>query len=341
MDSLQEKHHTTTRNLTYRYYISPSTSTSSDKPTLLLCHGWPDAAELWRFMIPHLLKSGLRIIAPDLLGAGKTSKPVDPKAFEIKAMVEDVKEILTAEGVEKNVIPVGHDWGSYFAQRYYLFNTPQMAGLITLNVALMPTRSEPFNLDAANTMTEKLIGYLMYAYWEFFATVDGPKQMVAHLASVWHACHGASDAHMLKLFCNRGAMAEFITSDQKDPAGLLPYAQDEAFENAWIATQANGGLQSQNCWYRAHVEGVQDASEKVLAEGLGNGKVEKPYLFVGANGDAVCRTDFIEMPKQMGLVPDSEVVELESRHWVPYEKPEEAAGVIVGWLKKRGFADGE
>lgn len=40
-----------------------------------------------------------------------------------------------------------------------------MAGLITLNVALMPTRSEPFNLDAANTMTEKLIGYPMYAYW--------------------------------------------------------------------------------------------------------------------------------------------------------------------------------
>jgi pimeloyl-ACP methyl ester carboxylesterase len=109
---LQEKHHTTARNLTYRYYISPSTS--STQVTLLLCHGWPDGADLWQYMIPQLLLSGARIIAPDLLGAGQTSKPVDPKLFEIRAMAEDIREILALEGLDGNdgqkVIPVGHDW---------------------------------------------------------------------------------------------------------------------------------------------------------------------------------------------------------------------------------------
>jgi pimeloyl-ACP methyl ester carboxylesterase len=110
MDKLQEKNHTTARNLTYRYYISPATTSTSSLPILLLCHGWPDGADLWQYMIPDLLQSGLRIIAPDLLGAGGTSKPIDPKQFEIRAMVEDVREILALEEVDQNVIPVGHDW---------------------------------------------------------------------------------------------------------------------------------------------------------------------------------------------------------------------------------------
>jgi pimeloyl-ACP methyl ester carboxylesterase len=143
---------------------------------------------------------------------------------------------------------------------------------------------------------------------------------------------------MLKLFCQRGGFEEWVSSDSRDPAGLLPYAQDEAFQNAWYANQRDGGLQSQNCWYRGNTENVQDEAEKMLAESEGKGKVEKPYLFIGATGDAVCKAEFIEMPKQMGLVPDLETVVLESHHWVPYEKPKEAAEAILGWLKKKGFA---
>jgi hypothetical protein len=142
---------------------------------------------------------------------------------------------------------------------------------------------------------------------------------------------------MHSLFCSRGAMEKWVSSDSTDSAGLLPYAQDPAFQSSWIETQQNGGLQSQNCWYRAQTEGIQDSAEKMLAESAGKGKVEKPYLFIGAGGDAVCKTAFIEAPKGMGLVPELEMVELESRHWVPYEVPGEAAGTIVEWLAKKGF----
>jgi hypothetical protein len=55
--------------------------------------------------------------------------------------------------------------GAYFAQRLYQFHPSQFAGLITLNVAIMPPRSENFDLDQTNAWSEKTLGYPMYAYW--------------------------------------------------------------------------------------------------------------------------------------------------------------------------------
>ena len=108
-----EKHletHTlkTARGLNYRYYATPPSVTS--KHTLLLCHGFPDGAELWQFVLPKLLETGLRIIAPDLIGYGGTDKPEDPAAYEWRAQSADLNQILKKEGVEGHVVSVGHDW---------------------------------------------------------------------------------------------------------------------------------------------------------------------------------------------------------------------------------------
>jgi len=44
--------------------------------TVLLLHGEPSWSYLYRKMIPVLAKAGHRVIAPDLIGFGKSSKPV-------------------------------------------------------------------------------------------------------------------------------------------------------------------------------------------------------------------------------------------------------------------------
>ena len=110
MEHLEEKHVDTKRGLSYRYYISSRSQADASKPVLLLCHGFPDDAKLWQFIIRHLLRTKLRIIAPDLLGAGGTSAPTDPTKFEISAMVDDILEVLEKERLAENVIPIGHDW---------------------------------------------------------------------------------------------------------------------------------------------------------------------------------------------------------------------------------------
>lgn len=107
---LEERHLDTTRGFHYRYYVSTAASADPSKPVIVLCHGWPDSADLWQFIVPHLLKTKLRLIVPDLLGADGSSQPTDPEAFNIGAMVGDVMEIIKAENITQKIIPMGHDW---------------------------------------------------------------------------------------------------------------------------------------------------------------------------------------------------------------------------------------
>ena len=94
------------RGLTYRYYFSPATD---GKPVLLFLHGFPSTSHDWVRQVKHFQPKGYGIIAPDMLGFGGTSRPLDVKAFRLKLRVKDLIDILDKENIDK-VIGVGHDW---------------------------------------------------------------------------------------------------------------------------------------------------------------------------------------------------------------------------------------
>jgi pimeloyl-ACP methyl ester carboxylesterase len=78
------------------------------RPVLLL-HGWPDSAYLWRNQVPFLVANGFRVIAPDMRGFGRSDRPEGVAAYSIQNAVGDVVGILDAHGIEAADI-VGHDW---------------------------------------------------------------------------------------------------------------------------------------------------------------------------------------------------------------------------------------
>src|SRR5437667_9993883 len=53
------------------YEAGPKT----DKPPVILCHGWPEIAFSWRHQIKALSEAGIRVIAPDQRGYGPTDRP--------------------------------------------------------------------------------------------------------------------------------------------------------------------------------------------------------------------------------------------------------------------------
>ena len=106
MDQKLYKETVVRRGHTYRYYFSPP---GPKQPVLLFLHGFPSTSSDWRRQIAFLQPLGYGIIAPDLLGAGGTSKPLDPKEFRLNAMAKDVLDILNGEGTKK-VVCVSHDW---------------------------------------------------------------------------------------------------------------------------------------------------------------------------------------------------------------------------------------
>ncbi|HEY2194048.1 MAG TPA: alpha/beta hydrolase [Actinomycetospora sp.] len=80
-------------------------------PAMLLLHGFPDRATLWRSQIEFLTASGYRVIAPDLRGFGDSDRPDDVGAYRLRHSVADMVALLADRGVEQ-VVVVGHDYGS-------------------------------------------------------------------------------------------------------------------------------------------------------------------------------------------------------------------------------------
>lgn len=79
-------------------------------PAILLIHGNPTWSFLWRKMIPTLTEAGFRVIAPDLVGLGLSSKPKRVADHSLELQVKMVENLI--EGLKlDNFTIVGQDWG--------------------------------------------------------------------------------------------------------------------------------------------------------------------------------------------------------------------------------------
>jgi 2-hydroxymuconate-semialdehyde hydrolase len=83
-------------------------------PAVVLLHGFPTSAHLWRDLVA-ILAPRFRAIAPDLLGYGRSSKPEDPSALTIRAQAAHVRELLDRTGIDEFAV-IGHDIGGGVAQ---------------------------------------------------------------------------------------------------------------------------------------------------------------------------------------------------------------------------------
>jgi pimeloyl-ACP methyl ester carboxylesterase len=80
------------------------------RPVLLL-HGFPDSAHIWRHQIAALNAAGFRTIAPDQRGYCASDAPESVDAYAIPNLAMDAVGVLDALGVEQAAV-VGHDWGA-------------------------------------------------------------------------------------------------------------------------------------------------------------------------------------------------------------------------------------
>ena len=104
----------------------------SGKPVILL-HGWPDSAYLWRNQIPFLAENGFRVIAPDLRGFGRSDRPEGVAAYSLQHAVGDVVGILDGLGIEAAHIG-GHDWGAAVAWFTAMRHPDRVHKLVVLSV---------------------------------------------------------------------------------------------------------------------------------------------------------------------------------------------------------------
>lgn len=87
--------------------IELDVAVSGEGPAVVLLHGWPHTAELWRDVAP-LLAAGHRVLAPDLRGAGASTRAAS--GYDLLTLFNDVLGLLDSLG-ERQAAVVGIDAG--------------------------------------------------------------------------------------------------------------------------------------------------------------------------------------------------------------------------------------
>jgi haloalkane dehalogenase len=108
---------------------------------VLMMHGEPSWSYLYRKMIGPVVEAGYRVLAPDLIGFGKSDKPTDKSAYTYAGHVAWMREWFEAMGL-RNVILVCQDWGSLVGLRLVTAMPDRFAGVALSNGGL-PAGQEP------------------------------------------------------------------------------------------------------------------------------------------------------------------------------------------------------
>ena len=114
----------------------------ADGPVVLLMHGEPSWCFLYRTMIPVLADAGLRCIAPDLVGFGRSDKPTERDDYTYARHVEWVRSLLLDVLDLHDVTFFGQDWGGLVGLRVVAENPDRFARVAIGNTGL-PTGLEP------------------------------------------------------------------------------------------------------------------------------------------------------------------------------------------------------
>lgn len=108
-----------------------------DAAPVLLLHGEPSWSYLYRKMIGPLVAAGHRVIAPDLVGFGKSDKPVERNDYTYARHVGWMQSVL--DQLQLNDITLFcQDWGGLIGLRLVAENPDRFARVVAANT-MLPT----------------------------------------------------------------------------------------------------------------------------------------------------------------------------------------------------------
>ena len=108
-------------------------------PALVVVHGWPDAACGWTPVVDALVAAGLRVLVPDLRGAGDTrfTHSETVRDGTAVALAQDVVDLADGLGLDRFAV-VGHDWGGRAAYTLAALWPERVASIAALALGYQP-----------------------------------------------------------------------------------------------------------------------------------------------------------------------------------------------------------
>lgn len=108
----------------------------ADAAPVLLMHGEPSWCFLYRRMIPELTGAGHRVVAPDLVGFGRSDKPAEQSDYTYARHVEWMRSLLFDHLDLRDITFFGQDWGGLVGLRLIAAEPDRYARVAVGNTGL-------------------------------------------------------------------------------------------------------------------------------------------------------------------------------------------------------------
>lgn len=141
---------------------------------VILCmHGQPSWSYLYRKMIPVFVDAGYRVIAPDLVGFGKSDKPTNREDYTVANHVAWMKSFIELLDLKEMTI-IGQDWGGLIGFRLVAENVDRFARVVAANTGLPDARGIPDEM--APVLKEMLASTPALPFDEVYTKLSGPME---------------------------------------------------------------------------------------------------------------------------------------------------------------------
>ena len=310
----------------------------TDGPLVLCMHGQPVWSYLYRKMIPYLTDAGMRVIAPDLVGYGKSDKPAAREDYSYERQVAWMGTWL--EGNDFTGITFfGQDWGGLIGLRLVVNHPDRFDRVVIANTGLPHNPDVPADIVAqvedfrANAPTpslmamQKAIGGMgdrehlatKFAYWQKFCW-ENENMPIGFMMSMTMEDRSNVARGMKFLLHNLGVPSPFPTP--------LARAYDAPFPDPTYKMGPRA-MPSQVPTLPTSPSLEQQGKAWAFFE-----KFEKPFLCAFADNDPVtagAEQDFLSrVPGTKGL-PHTTIKG--GGHFVQENAPDQVASVIIDLIR--------
>jgi pimeloyl-ACP methyl ester carboxylesterase len=337
----------------------------SERPTVLLLHGFPEIAYSWRKVMRPVAEAGYHVIAPDQRGYGRTSPtPVrfedDLAPFGILNLVRDMVALTSVLRIGSVSCVIGHDYGALVAAACALVRPDLFRSLIIMSAPFTGPPSWPLPPPRWNDPVNDALAALAPPrkhYQAYFATPDANEDMWhcqqgvhAFLRAYFHIKSGdwsgnkpfelkswAAEelAQMPNYYIMPRAlgMPETVAPEMPSSAEIvacnwLTERELQFYSEEYNRTGFQGGLQ----WYRGRMDGGL-MHNLALFSGR---TIDCPALFIAGDRDWGAQ----QIPSGLQLMKAAAFTNMQNPHfiagaghWVQQEQPEATAARIVEFLR--------
>ena len=228
---------------------------------VLMLHGQPTWSYLYRKMIPPLAVAGYRVIAADLIGTGRSDKPIDLSFHTYELHIQRLKKFIGALEL-RDVTLFCQDWGGLMGLRIVGDQPDVFARVVAANTMLpmIPKGMNPFRVPNPVKINCELGDYIR-------------PQASATSRSVFIA-------HFQKWILYSLAAPNFTPSQVVNAMALNKLAPEEAA--AYDAPYPSMVYKAAVRTYPSMVAAIEDQNASAWNA---LGKFRKPFLFLGGKLD--------------------------------------------------------